>query len=123
MAIFLGFFGYLVPIPSLIWGWVLWSRSKPRIGAPLWKYIATVSGLILCSWIVVVNLFMLAWAWGHVLENHPYSWLSNTTYVRGLIAATLALILSFVGKGAARVPACLSSSALGTFFFLGSLPR
>ena len=35
--IFIGLAGYLLPIPSLIWLWVRWFKSKPRFVPPVWR--------------------------------------------------------------------------------------
>jgi len=53
--IFIGLAGYLLPIPSLIWAWVRWFKSKPRFVPPAWRSMLAFSGLILVS---AIGLFV-----------------------------------------------------------------
>jgi hypothetical protein len=54
----IGFAGYLLPIPSLIWGWVRWLSSKPRFPSPAWRYAVAFLGLAIASAIGLSVLFV-----------------------------------------------------------------
>ncbi len=54
--------GYLLPIPSLIWGWVRWLGSKPRFAPPGWRYAVAFLGLALASAIGLSVLFVASHA-------------------------------------------------------------
>lgn len=52
----LGLSGYILPIPSLIWGWTVWFKSQPRFGSPVWRFVTVFIGLAVAS---VIGLFVL----------------------------------------------------------------
>jgi len=110
-----GFAGYILPIPSLAWGWVRWSASKPRFAPPVWRRIAVFLGLTLASAIGLSVLFVSSHA--NALPEGPtkYSFALETSR-RGLEASAIAFVLSLLGKGPVRLPASLASLALAALW-------
>jgi len=49
MVFVIGFAGYLLSIPRLIWAWVRWFKPEPRFAARGWRNILDFCGLILVS--------------------------------------------------------------------------
>jgi len=107
--------GYLLPIPSLIWGWVRWLSSKPRLAPPVWRHVAVFSGLALASTIGLSVLFLAFHVNG--LPEGPTKY--NFALVSGrfgFTASILALVLSLTGKGPVRLPASMASLGLAAFW-------
>jgi len=113
--VLIGLFGYVVPVPALIWGWVRWLRSKSRFTSPVWRNMAAFCALILAS-AVGLPLFLAA-LYAHDLRESPtrYS-LEIASHMFGVAATMLALILSLAGKGPARLPATLASLGFAAFW-------
>jgi hypothetical protein len=47
IIVLIGFAGYILPVPSLIWAWVRWLKTQPRFSD--WRKISVFSGLVLAS--------------------------------------------------------------------------
>src|SRR5260370_40841279 len=99
--IFIGLAGYLVPIPSLIWAWVRWFKSKPRFVSPAWRSVLAFSGLILVSGIGFRGAGVLCA--NSLPESAKYA-LAVTSSTFGFLASALALLLSLMGKGPVCAP-------------------
>jgi hypothetical protein len=109
--------GYLLPIPSLIWGWVRCLGSKPRLAPPAWRYAVAFLGLALASAIGLSVLFVAAHANGLPEGSVKYSFaLSSSRF--GFAASALALVLSLAGKGPVRLPASLASVGLAALWVI-----
>lgn len=106
-----GFIGYAVPAPALIWGWWRWSTSSPRFGPPKWRASVAFCGLLIASIVGVAVLICMVHVNGLPEGDLKYS--TALKWARGGFgAAGLALIASIVGKGPARLPASLASVGL-----------
>ena len=116
----IGLAGYILPIPSLIWGWVRWVSSKPRFAPPAWRRVATFSALSLASIIGLSVLFVVSHANGLGEGPAKYSFAMKAS-VLGFAASAGALVLSLAGKGPARLPASLASLGLAAFWFFAAM--
>jgi len=107
--------GYLLPVPSLIWGWVRWLGTKPRFGSPAWRYATAFLGLVLASTIGLSVLLAASHANGLPEGPTKYSFaLASGRF--GFAASALALALSLAGKGPVRLPASLASLGLAALW-------
>jgi len=112
---FVGLAGYILPIPSLVWGWVRWSTSRPRFAPPAWRRIAAFSGLTLASSIGLSVLFVAFHANGLPEGPTKYSFAIAADRL-GFAASAIALALSLVGNGPVRLPASLASLSLAALW-------
>jgi len=110
----IGLAGYILPAPSLIWGWVRWWNTKPRFAPDRWRRISAFGGLILASCLGLFVLFVI----GHAIDLAADSAASSAE--RGFQASIVALVLSLVGNGPARLPASLASFGLAALCFIGA---
>ena len=115
--VFVGLAGYLLPIPSLIWGWVRWLNSKPRFAPPRGRSIAAFLALILTSAIGLAVLFVAVHANSLPEGAAKYSF-AVASYRFGFAASALALVVSLVGKGPVRLPAALASFGLASLWVI-----
>jgi hypothetical protein len=115
----LGFSGYLLPAPSLIWGWAAWWKSRPRFGSPAWRYVAVFSALALASLLGLSVLFVIVHVGGMPESEAKYSFAMKSC-ARGFVASAFALLLSVVGKGPVRLPASLASFGLAAFWLVAA---
>lgn len=115
--IFIGLAGYLVPIPSLIWAWVRWFKSKPRFVSPGWRSVLAFSGLILVSAIGLFVVLGLFYANSLPEGAGKYSFAVASSRF-GFLASAFALLLSLVGKGRVCAPVALASFGLGSFWVI-----
>jgi hypothetical protein len=115
--IFIGLAGYLLPIPSLIWAWVRWFKSKPRFVPPAWRSVLAFSGLILVS---AIGLFVvLVFFYANSLPEGAAKYSFAVASCRfGFFSAALALVLSLVGKGPVCAPVALASFGLGSLWVI-----
>jgi hypothetical protein len=104
----IGFAGYVLPIPCLIWGWVRWLSSKPHFAAPTWRSILAFSGLALSSVVGLSVFLVVAQANGMPEGTTKYSFALASSRV-GFTTSVLSLLLALVGKGPVRLPAALAS--------------
>ena len=86
----LGLSGYLL-LPSLIWGWVVWSKSRPRFNSPKWRYVAAFAGLVLASLVGLSALFVIVYS-GNVRVEARYEFAMKSCG-RGIVASVIALAL------------------------------
>lgn len=107
----LGVVSYTIPAPALMWGWWRWLMSSPRFGPPKWRTAAAFCGLLIASIVGVAVLICSV----HVNER-PRVYLTDAAVIKwgngDLFMTGLALVASLVGKGPARLPACLASVGL-----------
>lgn len=115
--IFIGLAGYLLPIPSLIWAWVRWFKSKPRFVPPAWRSVLAFSALILVSAIGLSVLLVVFYANSLAEGTSKYSFAVASSRF-GFLASALALILSLVGKGPVCSPVALASFGLGSLWVI-----
>ena len=105
---FIGLAGYLLPIPCLVWAWVRWLTSKPRIFPPAWRSVVAFAGLIIVSGIGL-SVLLVAFHANSLPEgsgNYAFALASSR---HGFAASVLALVLSLVGKGPVCSPVALAS--------------
>ena len=114
----LGLSGYILPLPSLICGWVAWSKSRPRLNSPKWRYVAALAGLMIASLVALSALFLITYL-SHVCVEAQYEFAMKSC-ARGIVASAFALLLSLIGKGPVRLPASLGSFGLAAFWFVGA---
>lgn len=115
----LGLSGYLLPLPSLIWGWVVWSKSRPRFNSPKWRYVAAFAGLVLASLVGLSASFVIVYS-GNVRVEARYEFAMKSCG-RGIVASVIALLLSLIGKGPMRLPASLGSLGLAAFWVVAAI--
>lgn len=108
----IGFAGYILPIPSLIWACYEWLKTQPRFSD--WKKISVFSGLVLAS---LVGFLVLVVMDTNARNSGPPD-LSLVPF--GFVGSILALILSLTGNGPVRLPASLASVGLAALWFIGA---
>ena len=113
----IGFAGYTLPVPSLIWGWLRWWTSKPRFEPDKWRRIAVFLALTLASIIGLSVLFVTSRANGLPEGPTKYSFAVAASRI-GFRASAVALLLSVIGKGPARLPAALASLGLAALWII-----
>ena len=118
--IFIGLAGYLLPIPSLIWAWVRWLKSRPRFATPKWRTIVAFSDLILVS-AIGLSVLMVAFHANRMPEGNAKYAFAVASSRLGFWASASALILSFVGKGSVCTPVALASFGLAALWVFGLL--
>lgn len=116
----LGLFGYILPGPALIWAWAAWLKSRSHPGSPAWRTVAVFVGLILASVIGVLVVVVIAVVGGMPESGTKYS-LAMKSAGLGFLASILALVLSLIGKGPARLPASLASFGLAALWFVAAM--
>jgi hypothetical protein len=116
----IGLAGYVLPLPSLIWGWVQWWSSKPRFANPVWRRIAVLLGLTLASVIGLSVLFVMSHARDLPEGPTKYSFAMAASRL-GLKTSAIALVLSLVGKGPVRLPASLASLGLAALWVIAAI--
>ena len=116
----LGFLGFLLPVPALIWGWAAWWRSRPRFGAPKWRYVAVILALTIASVVGLSVLFVISRVNGMPESETRYSFAMGSSAL-GFVASAIALLLSLIGKGPARLPSSLGSLGLAALWIVSAL--
>ena len=116
----LSFSGYLLPVPSLIWGWATWWNSRPRFGSPKWRYVAVIVALTIASVVGVSVLIVISHVSGMPESETRYSFAMKSS-ARGFMASTIALSLSLMGKGPVRLPSSLASFGLAALWIVAAL--
>ena len=115
----LGFSGYVLPAPSLIWGWVVWWKMRPRLNSPKWRYFVAFIGLALASAVGLSVLFVIGHVTGMPEGEARYTFAMKSS-ARGFVTSVFALLLSLIGKGPVRLPAAIGSFGLAAFWFLAA---
>jgi len=115
----LGLFGYILPAPTLLWVWAAWPKSRSRPDSPAWRAVAVFAGLILASIIGVFVVIVVAVVGGMPESGTKYS-LAMKSSGLGFLASILALVLSLIGKGPARLPGSLASFGLAALWFVAA---
>jgi hypothetical protein len=116
----LGLTGYMLPAPASIWAWAVWLKSRSHRDAPRWRAVAVLVGLILASVIGLVVVLVIAVVGGMAESGTKYS-LAMKSSGFGFLASIVALVLSLIGKGPARLPASLASLGLAALWFVAAL--
>jgi hypothetical protein len=116
----LGFSGYLLPVPSLVWGWAAWWKSRPRFGSPMWRYVVVILALTIASVVGLSVLFVISHVSGMPENEMKYSFAMKSS-ARGFVASAIALLLSLIGKGPVRLPSSLASFGLAAFWMVAAL--
>jgi hypothetical protein len=116
----LGLCGYILPAPALIWAWAAWSKSRSIPASPAWRNLSVFVGLTLASVVGLAVLFVVAHVGGMPESGTKYSLAMKSS---GLVflASTLALALSLIGKGPARLPASVASFGLAALWLVAAL--
>jgi hypothetical protein len=112
IIVLIGFAGYILPVPSLIWAWVRWLKTQPRFFD--WRKISVFSGLVLAS---LVGFLVLVVMDKNARNSGPPD-LSLVPF--GFVGSILALILSLIENGPVRLPASLASFGLAALWFIGA---
>jgi hypothetical protein len=115
----LGLFGYILPALTLLWVWAAWLKSRSRPDSPAWRAVAVFAGLILASIIGVFVVIVVAVVGGMPESGTKYS-LAMKSSGLGFLASILALVLSLIGKGPARLPGSLASFGLAALWFVAA---
>src|SRR6266853_6741298 len=101
IIVLIGFAGYILPAPSLIWAWVRWLKTQPRFSD--WRKISVFSGLVLAS---LVGFSVLVVMDKNARNSGPPE-LSLVPF--GFVGSTLALVLPLICDGPVSRPAWLAS--------------
>ena len=96
--------GYLLPVPLLIWGWAAWWQSRPHFGSPLWRYVAVFSSITLASVVGLSVLFVIISHVSGMPESGTRYSFAMKSSAWGIVASTVSLLLSLIGKGPVRLP-------------------
>ncbi len=115
--IFIGLAGYLLPIPSLIWAWVRWLKSKPRFGHPKWRSVLAFSDLILVS-AIGLSVLVVAFHSNGMAEGDAKCAFAVASSRFGFWASAAALVLSLAGKGPVSAPVALTSIGLAALWVI-----
>jgi len=113
----IGAAGYILPIPSLIWGWLRWWTSKPRFEPDKWRRIAVFLALTLASIIGLSVLFVASHLNDLPEGSTKYSFAAAASRI-GFKTSAVALVLSMIGKGPVRLPAALASVGLAALWII-----
>ena len=116
----LGLAGYILPIPSLVWGWAAWLKSRPHFGQPVWRYIAVFVGLTVASAVGLLVVIVVARVGGMPESGTRYSFAMKSSAL-GFVASMFALVLSLIGKGPVRLPSSLGSFGLAALWLVAAL--
>ena len=115
----LGLSGYILPVPSLIWGWTAWFKSQRRFDSPVWRFVTAFVGLAVASVVGLFVLFVIIRVGGMPESGTKYEFAMNSCRL-GFLASMFALVLSLVGKGSVRLPASLGSFGLAAFWLMAA---
>jgi hypothetical protein len=115
----IGLVGYLLPAPSLIWGWMRFWNSKPRFGLPVWRHIAAFVALIIASVVGLSVFFVASRANGFPEGPTKYSFAMAASRL-GFEVSVLTFLLSLVGKGPARLPTSLAAIGLAALWIIAA---
>jgi hypothetical protein len=116
----LGLSGYILPGPALIWAWAAWLKSRSNPDSPAWRTVSVFVGLILASVIGLVVVLVVAVVGGMPESGTKYS-LAMKSCGFGFLASILALVLTLIGKGPARLPASLACFGLAALWLVAAL--
>lgn len=89
MLIIVGFAGYILPVPCLIWAWIRWWKTRPHFAPDEWRRVGTFAGLILATLVGLFVRFVIG-------ENARKRDIPLAGV--GLMASMFALALSLMGK-------------------------
>jgi|SRR5579862_1460297 hypothetical protein len=116
----LGLSGYILPAPTLIWAWVAWLKSRSNADSSAWRTVSVFVGLILASVIGLAVVLVIAVVGGMPESGTKYS-LAMKSSGFGFLASILALVLTLIGKGPARLPASLACFGLAALWLVAAL--
>lgn len=116
----LGLSGYILPAPTLIWAWVAWLKSRSNADSSAWRTVSVFVGLILASVIGLAVVLVIAVVGGMPESGMKYS-LAMRSSGFGFLASILALVLTLIGKGPARLPASLACFGLAALWLVAAL--
>src|SRR5207248_3678744 len=100
-------------LPTLILAWALWRwfRSAPRIVEPAWRSYVAI-GAIGCAG-VSSTLWLISLLWARVTGGFRYyDPVLLSFYQWGCLTGLIGFLISFIGKGKLRWPACGLSSLM-----------
>lgn len=100
-----------LPVAILIWAIQRWFRSSPRIVDPAWRSYVALVAISLAG--ISSMLSLTTYIWARVIGGFPFYDPVHLSLMRwGILTSFVGLIVSFVGKGRLRWPAC------GVSFFM-----
>jgi|SRR5579864_5604047 len=109
-------------LPTLILAWTLWrwSRSAPRIVEPAWRSYVAFTAIALAG--ASSLLWLVSIIWARVIGGFPYYDSTLLTFYRwGGLTSLAGLLVSFVGKGKLRWPACGLSALMSLLWFMAAM--
>jgi len=120
-AVIQGLFFIVTPPAILVWAIRRWWRTSPRIAAPAWRSYLAIGAIVLVGLSQLLRIVTGVWADVSGGGGFP----DNPAFVRlfglGFFAAPAGLLVSLLGKGVLRWPACWLS-ALMTFLWIFTTP-
>lgn len=82
----------------LIWAFLRWWRSTPRIGVPAWRSYTAIGAF--CVSVLSFLLWLTLFAWAHAIGGFPfYDPVVMCFYALGFLTGVLGMVLSLIGKG------------------------
>src|SRR5215472_5851403 len=94
-----------LPIAILTWAFWRWARSSPQIVDPRWRSYVALIAVTLAG--VSSMLSLIGYIWARFIGGFPFYDPVHLSLMRwGILTSFVGLLLSFVGKGKLRWPAC-----------------
>jgi hypothetical protein len=103
-----------------VFGWTFrrWLRSSPRISLPVWRSYSAVFAFSLAT--LSFLLWLVLFAWARAIGGFPYYHpVVMRFYGWGFLTGAAGLLVSLIGKGKLRWPAC-GLAALMAFLWLAA---
>jgi hypothetical protein len=113
LNIILAFCGYLLPVPSLVFGWREWSKGRRIPPAKAWR--RTVSGTAL--WLLFSGTALWAYAIVREAWHHDYSYILPSASVGRWGSLCLIIVCACAES---KVRRYLLLGAAGLLFFFGA---
>ena len=108
-----------LPLVILVWALWRWSRTAPRIVEPAWRSYMAIGAISLAG--ASSMLWLISLIWARVIGGFPfYDPVLLRFYRWGALTGLAGLVVSFVGKGKLRWPACALSSLIVFLWFMAA---
>ena len=107
------------PLVGLAWALWRWVRSQPRITEPVWRSYVAIGAISFAG--ISSLLWLISIVWAGVIGGFPYYDPVLLRFYRwGALTSLSGLLISFVGKGKLRWPACGLSSLMVLLWFMAA---
>src|SRR5437773_11314341 len=110
----------VLPLAILAWAFWRWARSSPRIVVPPWRSYVALAAIGLAG--ISSLLWLTGFIWARVIGGFPFYDPVHMSLMRcGILTSFVGLLVSFVGKGKLRWPACGVSLLMTLFWAMAAL--